>query len=1030
MKHFSLVLVMVLLAIGSTFAQRTITGIVTLEDGEEAIGANVIVVGSDALGTSTEYDGTFSIDVPSDATELEVSYAGYATQIVSIVGVDNITVLLAVESELLEVVEVTTRFYKKTRAETTGSVEVVGSEKIERIPIPTFDNILQGQVSGLQIMAGTGQPGNGAGKVQLRGAGSILGSSEPVYYMDGVPIDPDVMSNINPSDIESVQVLKDASAIALYGARGANGVILITTKSGKMKADQPTRITYRTQYGLTTPTQERFTMMNSAEKLAFELYQGTVEFENGIGDPVTGPTTAQYRPGFWFGSPESPGYNPAVIDSMSNVNTDWTDFFFRTAIMKQHDLAVSGGSEKTSFYVSASYLDQEGQTIRSDLKRASTRFNIDHQANDRLKFGFRGTIGYSRRNFVESENSVSLSNPFTAVYLANPYENPFNPDGSYNIARPIAANPSQGLSNSVNVIELTERATNVVDELKGVGNIYAEFKIIDGLKVRSQWGMDYTEQTDERWLDPLSVRGSNPNSVRGGQGSFAEGYLRQPQWIGTNTLSYDKKFADGKHKIFALVGGELQRSLFRSFGYTGYGLDPKLPTTAASITSGFDNNDFIASVGGSKTQRSNAAYFFNADYIYSGKYIVSGSIRREAVSAFGENFRWGNFWSVSAGWNISDEEFAKNLSWLDRAKLSISYGVNGNSEGIGNFESRSLYGTGTYGDKATYTQATIGRPDLKWEELNQANLRLEFGFLKRINGTLDLYNNVTSDLFLQQSLSSAASGAFGAVDINSGKMRNRGVELNMNVDVLNVKGFTWSVNGNLAYNDNEITDLGGEDEFEFGTSIAKEGLPFNTHFIVGYAGVDPANGQPLYYDLDGNVTNVYSAANNATIYGTPEPPLVGGFGTSLGYKGLVLSATFSFVRGNTLFNNQTFFQQNHNFVLYNLSTEMNDIWKNPGDVTEFQGIIDPVTGGRSVREFSSRDIEDGSFLRFRNLSLSYSLPKDIFKGYLKDVTVFAQAQNLFTVTQFTGFDPEIDNNIAQYEYPVPRTFTFGLEVGF
>lgn len=1013
MKHFSLMLVMVLFVMSTALAQRTITGTVLLDGDGEAIGANVVVDGDEGVGTVTEFDGTFSLSVPETAKALEISYTGYTTQVVSIEGVSEINVTL-VQGELLTEVVVSTPYFAKSRAEQTGSVSVVDAKTIERVPIATIDNILQGQVAGLQVMAGSGQPGVAAGKLQIRGASSILGSSEPLVFVDGVRINANLLSNINPSDIEDVTVLKDAASTAVYGASGANGVILIKTKSGKMAANTPTVVSYRTQYGITTPTQERFQMMNSAEKLAMEKYLG----EQGV-------SSATSRPGYYYGSPESSGFNQATYDSLATVNTDWQDIFFRNAIMTQHDLSISGGSEKTSFYISGAFLNQEGQAIRSDLKRASTRFNVNHKINDKFSVGLNGTIGYSRRNFVESENSVTLSNPFTAIYLANPYESPFNPDGTFNIAESTPTAPVPGLANSVNVVELTNRSTNVVDEMKGLGNIYVTYEIIKGLTLKTDWGIDFTTQTSERWIDPLSVRGED---ARGGAGSFGESYFRDPIYQGRTTLTYETFFGEqDEHKVIAVVGGEMQRDLYRSFGYTGYGLDEKLPESAAAITDAFaaENLDLAAGVGGTQTQNSQLSYLMNGDYIYAGKYIFTASLRRDATSRFGENFRWGTFGAVGVAWNISDESFMEGLTWLDRLKIGMSYGVSGNSTGIGDFDSRSLYGTGTYGTKNTYFQSQAGRPDLRWEKQNQLSVSISYAFLKRINGSLDFYNNITSDLFLVQSLAPSAAGGFSQIQVNSGKMRNRGVDFVISADVLATKDFVWSVNGNINYNDNEILDLGGEDEFEFGTSVAQVGLPYNTHYVVGWAGVDPATGVPLYYDANGNVTESFSDDNRLTSYGTPEPPIVGGFGTSLNYKGFAVSASFSFVQGNTIFNNQSFFQENHNFAQYNLSTEMNTIWQQPGDITEIQG-------ADTNRQFSSKDIEDGSFLRFRNLSLSYALPVEkigvgkVFSG----ATIFAQAQNLFTVTKFTGFDPEIDNNIAQFEYPVPRAFTFGVEVKF
>ncbi|WP_175402714.1 TonB-dependent receptor domain-containing protein [Mangrovivirga cuniculi] len=375
-------------------------------------------------------------------------------------------------------------------------------------------------------------------------------------------------------------------------------------------------------------------------------------------------------------------------------------------------------------------------------------------------------------------------------------------------------------------------------------------------------------------------------------------------------------------------------------------------------------------------------------------------------------------------WNISQESFLENSEVVSNLRLRASYGTTGNQDGIGNFQSYGLYSTNSYGGTQGLAVSQLANPDLKWELSSQANVGFDFGFLKnRISGTLDLYNNITSDLFVSYQLSRTTG--FTQILSNEGEMRNRGIEFSINVDVLTIGNFNWNVGGNIAYNDNEILDLGQVNEFEQGTSIIRVGLPLGSHYIVEWAGVNPSNGEPLYRDLEGNVTNVFDASNSKAIFGTSTPPTTGGFTTEWSYKGLSLSAFFTFAQGYSRFNNQTFFQENPNFAQFNLSSIMNTMWKEPGDITEVQSF-------RYQRQFSSKDIEDASYLRLRNVRLNYNLPSSLLNrtGFLKQASIFAQGQNLFTWTEFTGFDPEDDNNIAQYEYPASKVYTVGLNVKF
>ena len=417
--------------------------------------------------------------------------------------------------------------------------------------------------------------------------------------------------------------------------------------------------------------------------------------------------------------------------------------------------------------------------------------------------------------------------------------------------------------------------------------------------------------------------------------------------------------------------------------------------------------------------------FLRADYSFKDKYNISAGIRRDGSSVFGGNNKWGNFYNAGAAWIMSREDFLVQSNFINFLKLYVNYGTVGNDNGIGLYQSLGAFGNTFYnGERGVIPDAANPpNPDLRWEISRQFNVGFEFGFWNnRLSGEVALYRNNTEDLFVRQQLSRTTGAT--SLEINTGKMRNQGVEIELKGDVIRAKDFYWNVGVNFSYNDNEITSLGQVDEQEAGTGIYREGRPLGTHFVVGWAGVDPATGDPLYLDINQNVTPTFSDANSLDIYGTYFPPYSGGVTTEVGWKGLRLSALGIWVAERTLFNNQTFFQENPNFAQFNQYASMDtDLWRNPGDVAQHQRI-------GTARQFSSKDLEDGSFFRLRNVKLSYDLPSSLFGNVISGLQIYVQGQNLLTFTKFTGFDPEISNNIAQYEYPAQKTYTVGVQLDF
>ncbi|WMI69637.1 TonB-dependent receptor [Mangrovimonas sp. YM274] len=961
--------------------EKTVTGTVISEaDGLPLPGVNVIVKGT-TRGVQTDFDGNYTITASTGET-LVFSFVSMKTVEMKVGSSSSINVSMQEDVAALEEV-VVVGYSSRDETKVSGAVSVVKAEAIEQVPIASFDQILQGQAPGVQVSAGSGQPGRSA-RVRIRGNGSINGSNTPLYIVDGIQVGAGDFAALNPNDFENISVLKDASATAQYGSRGANGVIVVTTKKGAF--GEKTEFKYRTQYGISKVGNSRFSMMNSQELLNFQRLIGS-----GLGADKT----------------------DAEIAELAQVDTNWEDYFFRTAQTVSHEISMTGGSEKSRYYSSLSYFDQEGISVRSDFKRFTFRNNFESRPNDKTKIGFNSLVAYSIDHGVDSEASVTLQNPYAAVYLASPYDAPYNADGTF-----ATGNGRVGANALENLYDNGREGK----QIRFTGSVYAERELFKNISARTDLGVDFTQDNAFRYADPSTHYGST--TTPGNAGFYTESNNYFANITSTTRLVYDNVFAD-KHSLTAGVYMEYVKTHSRSSGFTGYGINPTLPGVPAGISEGTPDNELIPTVSGSVLERGLFSYFGLVNYDFDGRFGIDASIRRDASSKFADENKWATFYSVAGRWNISNEEFLAGNKTINNLKLRASYGTSGNQDAVADYSESTAYGQTSYNGNTGIAFGRIGNPELKWEVSNQFNVGLDYDlFNYRLSGSVEYYNNKTTDLFVTYNLSQASAGV-GSIQANAGSMRNAGFDVSLTGVLVRTDDFQFELNGNFNYNENEILDLGQVNEFEQGTSIIREGLPLGSHYIVGWAGVNPANGQPLYYDLDGNVTNVYSETNSVAKYGSFNPVWTGGFGARVTYKAFELSTLFTFAADYYRFNNQTFFQENPNFAQYNLSTAMLDMWQQPGDITEIQS-------SDFNREFSSKDIEDASFTKWRNLTIAYNLPQRYIDsiGYISGLRLYAQGQNLYTWTEFTGFDPEDDNNIAQYEYPTPRTFTIGLDVKF
>lgn len=1009
---FSAILCLLMSSLAQT---RTITGRVTDATGLPITGASVIVKGT-RIGTTTNADGTYSLSVPANARALVISSVDMTAQEVSIGNQTNFTITMQPSERSLNEV-VVTGYSTKRKAEFTGASTKVNAKQIEQVPLASFEQILQGRAPGLYIASGSGQPGTAA-RVNIRGVGSISGGNDPLYVLDGIPIEPGVFRSLNPNDFENVEVLKDASSAGLYGSRGANGVIVITSKKGK--AGKP-QIQFRTQVGFSEPpTISNARLMNTAERLQYE--------EQVLGGPagILAPTTAGF-PG-WTYSPLNPRYNTltaaqrateaGLLDSIGKINPNWPSIFFQRGKFKQNEISASGGSEGMSFFTSLSAYNQEGIVIRSNLDRYTFRANLDFKTS-RLTVSVRSGAGWSSQSGIESEAGVALANPIAAAYLELPYR-----------ALNKGVNGIGGIDTAAgrtgpNAYDRIFTTTALSNQFKGTLSVSMQFDIWGGIGFRTTNGVDWRNNNSSRFIKPNSFAGGlQPGLIAGGRGSgsYNEGNLENLQLNTTTGLVFNRTFGE-RHKISAQAMVEAIRNRTRTNGFTGYGINAALPNTPAGITAG-SATGFIPLVGGSRTVSGLYSQFIIADYTFDRRFTLAASLRNDAPSQVPAKNRKNIFYTVGATWNAIRESFMQDAGFITDAQFHASYGESGNVAGFtSDFGYISTYGqtAAGYAGVPGIIPTSPGNPDYSLESQKQTNIGFILNFLdNRIRTSGDYYVKKSNNLFITQNLS--RSSGFNSLSTNAGEMRNRGFEFDVKGDVVSAPDLLVTLGVNGAFNKNVITSLGPLADIPAGTGIYRVGYSFGTHFIVGYMGVDPQSGLPVYEDINGNPTRIYNASNSRAEFGTYMPSFTGGASLDVSWKGFFLSALLSTAQGVYRFNNESFFYETTTSnTAFNKSVRLLDTWQKPGDMTDFQKISSP-------REFSSKNIEDASFVRFRNLQAGYTFTPNT--KFIRSFRIWGQGQNLYTWTKWRGFDPEESNNIATYEFPNPKTYTIGLDINF
>lgn len=994
------------------WAQTNVLGKITdSETGDPLSNVSVIVKGTSA-GASTASDGSYNLEVPQNGTVLVVSSVGYVAKEVTMSGVvNNITLEPSGTINLDEIVVV--GFGTQLKRDLTGNIAKVKGSDVQNMPVTNLNQALQGRAAGVFVEANSGKLGEGV-KVLIRGSGSISASNSPLYVIDGLPISANSysgspISDINFNDIESFDILKDASAAAIYGARAANGVVLITTKKGK---SGKTVFQVNTQYGTNKPTHLRG-FFNSKEYVDL-LREAAINSD--VLDGVDPSDPAQY-PDSWleFAEGRLDRYSGWSDWRTLETNTNWEKLAFNdNANTSAIDVSASGGNEKTRFYISLSHIDQDGILIGNRLKRISSRINVEQAVSDKFKIGLNLSLSQTKTSRVQEDDEFSTPMQLVALSPVTPFR---DLEGNlYNAPTTTYSNP---------YVDFAEGKYNALI-YRNVGNVFGQYNFNSSLFFRTEFGVDIQNQNDDQFY------GANTTYGNGTNGYGESDWFRALTYNANNYFTFKKNFSL-LHDVDAVLGTSYQN--YNSEYANVYG--EQFPTQELQK---------LASAGlikGGTSVESNSAflsYFARANYKFNNKYLVSLSGRIDGSSVFGINNRYGFFPAAAVGWILTEENFLKNQNTLSFLKLRGSWGITGNADGFGDFASRGLWGGAAYNGAGGLQPTQLANPDLNWEKSNQIDIGLDFGFLNnRISGEIDVYNRKTDDLIYNVPV--PGNTGFSNKTVNIGSMENKGLEIVLNTENVISKNFKWSTNLNLAFNKNKITKLDGDQ-----TLLAGNDGRYLNSLIVGesigifygpkYAGVDPENGDALYFKQDGATTIDYNEAGNF-IVGNPNPDLIAGFSNNLSYKGFDLSVLFQGVFGNQIMNGAGGFMSASFDWFDNQTKDQLNRWQNKGDVTNVPQFR--LGQGNGIAA-SSRYIEDGDYIRLKNVTLAYNFPAAFIKRLgLNGVKFYVTGVNILTSTNYSGWDPEVNSDYRAgnrnqgsdfYSAPQIKNYSIGLNLNF
>lgn len=966
-------------------AQRTVSGTVTDEKGEGMPGVTVILKGNASIGATTDVSGNYSISIPDQLAAnavLVFSFIGYESVERPVGQESRIDLALTSSVSQLEQVVVVGYSAKKVKY-LSSSVSTISNENLRDVTSNELPSLLQGKAPGVVVSTASGDP-TSAASILIRGAGTISAGTSPLVVVDG-----NIGGTYNPVDVENITILKDVAATGLYGSRAANGVIIVTTKMGKAGK---TEISFNNTLGFAEATTGKFRMMNSQE-----LYDFQKTFYNR---------------------------DPSVV----NTNTSWWDEAFRTGFVNNHNVSVSGGSDKTTYYVSANYYKEEGTVVENDKTGYNLRTNLQTQLTQKLsaKFLFNGTF---------TKDNYHNSNTVYDAYNNLPFDPAYDSDGKPTDGRSYPGWLGRDRENFIHSIQYNYSKAK---SLNTTSDIDLDYDLTDHLTISSYNRLHFSNGQSASFNDPRTKQGG-ANS-----GELYNGNSFQSRLLTSNRIRYANEF--GRNSISLLGVAEAETSYYSSSSAAGKGLPPGRDVMSVAT-------DILSNPLGYNEQIGFRKYLAQADYSYDNRYFLVGSFVNEFSSLFGKNNSSANFFQLGASWVLTNEDFLKNNSLLSFAKLRLSHGTVGNADGISNFASLGLYSISTdasYSGLPGAAPFQKGNPDLTWEKIRSSNIGFDLSFWKRVDLVVDAYIKEASDLLYRKPL--AATTGYSYVWVNAGSVRNKGLEFSLTSTNISNRNFTWETNLNMAFNRNKVLELsdgapffasGARQPIAPGHDMAEWNMPV-------WAGVDPQNGDPLWEkvikDEQGNVTSigttnkyseVQTAASRQFTGKSANPKFTGGLSNKLTYGNFTLSAFFNFVYGNWVYNDSRFYFDNDG--LYESYNQMVPAkgwtrWEKPGDVATHPKPI--VGGNKDSNQSSTRYLEDGSYLRLRNVRVGYSLPKDMLRGFTK-ISVFVSADNLWTGTKFSGPDPEASlsmsnqvSGLSSFKYPISRKYLLGINFSF
>lgn len=1001
-KHLLLLMTLLFASIGLATAQTlTVTGTVVAEkDGQPIAGAYVLVNGT-TLGTITNEKGEFGIKaVPADAKELIVTFLGMST---ASAPVQAAPVMIIMEEDMNYLDDVVVVAYGTVRREAaTGSVSSVKNEQLAQVPATSVDKMLAGKMAGVTITSGSGQPGS-TSTIRVRGISSINAGNEPLWVVDGIPVmssDFRQLSNagvgggssstfLNPNDIESITVLKDAAAASVYGSRAANGVILVTTKSGKAgKA----RFTARAKFGAQQLINDRNWRPLTGEELIDYRRVAAVNAGHDPFDP-----TDEY-------------YTPDTL--LENGTTNWYDALTKVGTLQEYEINATGGTNKSSYYASASYHSNDGVFYGIGYDRFSARVNSEFQLLKSLKTGAKFNLSYSDSDSGQM-GDLYYSNPQYAMFGILPWTPFKNEDGTFNVNIPE--------NSDSNPAAIAHYDTYNDKDYRLQGSIYLEWSPIRQLVFKTTNALEFVYVDSKQYWAPETHKGT---------ATLFKYWTKDLRYTTSNTITYADVFAS--HSVRFLAGQEAMLDTYDYLGGYSPNVNPLIPFPNTSTPEADE-------VAYNLSDESMVSFFGVADYNYDNKYFFQGSVRADGSSLFGSQNKWGVFWSVGGSWNITKENWmASTRDWFSLAKIRASYGVNGNNN-IAAYRAYGIYSTMTYGSYVGMVPSRPENPNLSWEKNRTVNVGLDLGFFDdRLTASVDWYNRNTEDMLLSKRV--PYTTGFGSNFMNIGAIRNRGVEVQLEGVLINTRDVQWTAGVNVAFNRSKVLDLADSEYLSVEDNRASNntGTPVRivkdkglyTFYLRDWYGVNPSNGDPLWYDEDGKLTS--DVAKARYVYeGSPEPKATGGFNTSLSWKGLTLSAFFEFVCGN-----KVFMASQADLDGYDMTTNTTNYslgyWEKPGDT----GVHPKPVAGNPKRPYSNstRYLQDGSYMRIKDVTLSYSLPENVLKAIkMQGLRIYVSALNPYTFHNVKGvMDPELGplGYSMGASHTMVKSLVGGIEVSF